>query len=540
MNQAKIAKLKADRAKRERLLNEERHRQSIETNDSLKTSINNLYELINGQEPLDLEKLGGQIEQLNQVIDIRDQVNEIKEAIKLIKPEVHMDAVDLTPITEAIKQNKPANPDFSELQKAIIQIQQRVEEEPVSDSQDPEDYKPFRRVIKVGNKLVFDDTAGSGGSRGGGGGNAGPNVTVINTASNPVPVTGTISIDPTGLATSSNQDTELTRLGDVIETAPATDTASSGLNGRLQRIAQRLTSLIALLPGSLGQKARVASLAVTLSTEDISNLTPPAAITGFATASNQTDKSQFTKLTDGTDTALITASGEQNTLETNSGAIKTAVETIDNIVAGSGANISQLGGTNIDTNSGSKSAGTQRVVLATDQPQLTNALKVDGSAVTQPVSGTVSVTQGTSPWVTSNATTSVVGNGAAATAQRVTLANDSTGVIAAVTAITNALPAGTNDLGKVGTISAPVNTGQQTTNTTAVQISAVSTVPTNGILIGGLSTNTDPIFVGGSGVTTSNGVEVLPGASQPFTANLNTLYIRSASSTTDKIWYNVT
>lgn len=46
----------------------------------------------------------------------------------------------------------------------------------------------------------------------------------------------------------------------------------------------------------------------------------------------------------------------------------------------------QLGGTAIDTNSGLKSAGTQRIVIATDQPQLTNAFKVDGSAVTQPVS----------------------------------------------------------------------------------------------------------------------------------------------------------
>ncbi len=44
----------------------------------------------------------------------------------------------------------------------------------------------------------------------------------------------------------------LTALGGVTETAPANDTASSGLNGRLQRIAQRLTSLIALLPTSLG------------------------------------------------------------------------------------------------------------------------------------------------------------------------------------------------------------------------------------------------------------------------------------------------
>lgn len=45
--------------------------------------------------------------------------------------------------------------------------------------------------------------------------------------------------------------------------------------------------------------------------------------------------------------------------------------------------------TTVDTNSGNKSASTLRVVLATDQPSNTNALKVDGSAVTQPVSGTV-------------------------------------------------------------------------------------------------------------------------------------------------------
>lgn len=75
-------------------------------------------------------------------------------------------------------------------------------------------------------------------------------------------------------------------------------------------------------------------------------------------------------------------------------------------------NIKQVGGTAIDTNSGNKSAGTQRVVLATDQPALINALKVDGSAVTQPVSGTVTANQGgtwtvqpgntanTTPWLT--------------------------------------------------------------------------------------------------------------------------------------------
>lgn len=71
----------------------------------------------------------------------------------------------------------------------------------------------------------------------------------------------------------------------------------------------------------------------------------------------------------------------------------------------------------------------------------------------------------------------VVGNGAAATAQRVTIANDSTGVLAgvttvttvttvsAVTAITNALPAGTNLLGKV---SASAETSTMYDGTTAL------------------------------------------------------------------------
>ena len=57
-------------------------------------------------------------------------------------------------------------------------------------------------------------------------------------------------------------------IGALTETAPANDTASSGLNGRLQRIAQRITSLIALLPTSLGAKSAAASMAVTLATDD--------------------------------------------------------------------------------------------------------------------------------------------------------------------------------------------------------------------------------------------------------------------------------
>lgn len=51
------------------------------------------------------------------------------------------------------------------------------------------------------------------------------------------------SVLPTGAATAANQSTANTELGSLTETAPGTDTASSGLNGRLQRIAQNLTTV---------------------------------------------------------------------------------------------------------------------------------------------------------------------------------------------------------------------------------------------------------------------------------------------------------
>lgn len=63
-----------------------------------------------------------------------------------------------------------------------------------------------------------------------------------------------------------------TLTGAVDETAPVSDTASSGLNGRMQRLAQRFTALIALLPTALGSAAASASLAVTASTEDIARI----------------------------------------------------------------------------------------------------------------------------------------------------------------------------------------------------------------------------------------------------------------------------
>lgn len=62
-----------------------------------------------------------------------------------------------------------------------------------------------------------------------------------------------------GDASAANQTALNTLVGGLTEPPPATDTASSGLNGRLARIAQRLSFLIFQLPASLGVKTQLLS-----------------------------------------------------------------------------------------------------------------------------------------------------------------------------------------------------------------------------------------------------------------------------------------
>lgn len=218
----------------------------------------------------------------------------------------------------------------------------------------------------------------------------------------------------------------------------------------------------------------------------------------LALAATQTDKSQFTKITDGTDTALVTASGEQNVLESNSAAIKTAVETIDNAVSGAGFNVTQVGGTNIDTNSGNKSAGTQRVVLATDQPALSTAMPV------------------------SYATT---GSGTATGALRVELPTNGTGVVG--------LNAGTNAIGKLAAnsgvdigdvdvtsaVSATMDHGSNLDiDAAAEQITSTSFACKFGVTLRAPIANTGILYIGNSDVTASgtaatDGIPLYPGDS---------------------------
>lgn len=166
----------------------------------------------------------------------------------------------------------------------------------------------------------------------------------------------------------------------------------------------------------------------------------------LALSATQTDKSQFTKLTDGTDTALVTASGEQNVLESNSASALTSLQLIDDVVYTDDTSTHSTGtskgvgimatATPTDTSVNANDIG--MVAMTTDRRML-----VDASGVAVPVtdnSGSLTVDYATT------------GSGTATGALRVELPTNGTGVLAtvgAVTAITNALPAGTNAIGKL-------------------------------------------------------------------------------------------
>src|SRR6266581_1528354 len=96
-----------------------------------------------------------------------------------------------------------------------------------------------------------------------------------------------------------------------------------------------------------------------------------------------------------------------------------SVASLPALPANQSINVAQLAGTATDTNSGVKSAGTLRIVLATDQPALTNKLLVTPDSVALPANQSVNVAQ-------FGATNVVTGTGAGgAGIPRVTVSSDS-------------------------------------------------------------------------------------------------------------------
>ncbi len=136
-----------------------------------------------------------------------------------------------------------------------------------------------------------------------------------------------------------------------------------------------------------------------------------------------TVKVQFMKIMDGTLDGTTKAAVGANGLAVDVKALPALVAgtaVIGALTANQSVNNAQVAGTATDVNSGLKSAGTLRVVIATDQPQLTAKLLVTPDSVALPANQSINVSQ-------INAVTPLMGNGVTGTGSaRVTIASDNT------------------------------------------------------------------------------------------------------------------
>jgi hypothetical protein len=125
-----------------------------------------------------------------------------------------------------------------------------------------------------------------------------------------------------------------------------------------------------------------------------------------------------TYVTGQTDPLSCDTSGNIRANVTNTVAVSGTVSTTP--PSNASTNVAQLAGTATSVNSGNKDAGTLRVVIATDQPQLTNKLLVTPDSVALPANQSVNVSQ-------INGVTPLMGNGVTGTGSvRVTIASDNT------------------------------------------------------------------------------------------------------------------
>ena len=170
----------------------------------------------------------------------------------------------------------------------------------------PENFVPFRRVVRIGNRLQFDDSSWSGASGGGGGSSSSNGLTDAQLRATPVPVSGTVTATPTG---TQNVDVTANTIG--------------------------LATAANQLP-------------------DGHNVTVDNAI-GAAAVPIQDGGNSIT--VDGT----VAATQSGTWTEANSAAIKTAVETIDNAISGSEMQVDVVGALPAGTNAIGKLAANSGV-----------------------------------------------------------------------------------------------------------------------------------------------------------------------------------
>lgn len=250
-----------------------------------------------------IEKLA-EIESLREPIkELRDQISKIK--IPDIPSEVKVAGLDV--LLNALKE-KPEKfkiegfdkASFEQVNERLDRVIKAVNSNLTITNKRPEDYVPYRRVIKLGNQYFFDDSSHGGG----GGGGLGRDVTTKNgtaiavtnpDGSNISGGAGGGSGDASaakqdiGNASLASIDTKVDALTTPSDTQPISAASLPLPTGAAAESGGNLASIKTntdKIP-SQGQALAAASTPVVLPAAQITTLTPPAAITGYATSAKQ-------------------------------------------------------------------------------------------------------------------------------------------------------------------------------------------------------------------------------------------------------------
>lgn len=222
-------------------------------------------------------------------------------------------------------------------------------------------------------------------------------------AAAPLPVvqTGTPGL-PAGASTETSVAASATALGAVGDAAYVSGSGSviallKGLFAKLPalvsgRVPVDGSGVTQPVSGTVTANAGTGTLAVSGPVTDTQLRATPVPVSGTVTvtppSNASTNLAQVAGATvaQGHGTAAAALRVELPTDGTGVVGLAAGAATIGALAANQSVNQAQVAGTAVATSSGALSAGVQRVTLATDQVQLTNALKVDPSGVTSPVS----------------------------------------------------------------------------------------------------------------------------------------------------------
>lgn len=372
VHEAKLQAIKNKKSRQDTPANAIEHKKLTDTLLELKNAVDELKTSVKDQPELDTSELEGNISHLQKTIagfEIKQENVDLKpivEQIKQIKNVVNVPELK----TEGLADKQSINV----LNESITKVVDRLVslEENIKPGQEPYNYLPIRRVVYRGNKLEFDDSSWGGSYGGGGmsGGSSGGDASAANQTSGDQK---TQIVDAGGEAatvTGGKLDVNATAslAGEPLPIASATDAVGVAI---VDGSGNQITSFGGGVQYTEGDTdASITGTAMMV--EDTSNTLQPAQgdktngldvdvtrsalPTGAATSANQLPNNHDVVVTSAPTTAVTgtfwqaTQPVSGTVTETNSAAIKTAVETIDNAIAGSEMQVDVVGALPAGTN----------------------------------------------------------------------------------------------------------------------------------------------------------------------------------------------